>query len=283
MTSRREGDVAPPSPGEGNGGAGFGAGPIRAESGPPGVRTLVVDRPGVLNALDREALERLGEAIEEAVGDREVRALVLRGGGERAFVAGSDLGWIRGLDAEGAREFSRLGQRVASLLEEAPIPVLIAARGYALGSGMELVLAADLVHADETAVFGLPELGLGVVPGHGGTARLAARVGFARAADWLLTGRRVSAREAMEAGLVCRVHAPERLLAETTAAAEALARKSRGALAAAKGLLRAQRAAAFDMAAALARETETFAGMFGTADQIEGMSAFLEKRPPRFA
>lgn len=236
---------------------------------------IVVDRPEKLNALDIATLRALHQLLAEIETSDTVRVVILTGTGDRAFIAGADIGEMSALDAEGLDGFLRLGQGVADALEALPQPVIVAVNGYALGGGCELMLAGDLVLAAETAQIGLPEIDLAVIPGWGGTQRLPRRVGTARALEMILTGARVSAPEALRIGLVDRVVPADGLLEEARAMAEAIARKSPAALRAAKQAVR--EAGRLPLAEGLRREREAFAALFALPDRQAVMDRFLKR------
>ena len=249
---------------------------LRVDEGP--VTTLTVDRPDKLNALTVEVLERLDGAIEAARGD--ARVLVLTGAGDDAFIAGADIGYMQDLEPAAAQDYAELGHRVAAGLESFPGPTIAAVNGYALGGGCELAIACDLRVASERAVIGQPEIDLGIFPGWGGTQRLPRLVGDELARRLIYFGERVDAQDANEIGLVGEVVAHDALDAHVAELAEELAAKPQLALRAAKELLNVERGA--DPEAGLAHERRAWSGLFGTHDQREGMSAFLEKRDPEF-
>jgi len=240
---------------------------------------LTLDRPKALNALDRASLEALAARLAEVAEDARVRALVLTGEG-RAFAAGADIEQMRGFGATEAGAFSRLGQRVFAALEDLAVPTLAAVNGYALGGGCELALACDWIYASQKARFGQPEVNLGILPGFGGTARLARRVGPAWAKELILGGEPVDAETALRIGLANRVFPPEELLDAALRAADTLAAKGPLAVAAAKRVL--QQGQDADARTAQALEQEAFAAAFASDDRAEGMAAFLEKRDPDF-
>jgi enoyl-CoA hydratase len=246
-----------------------------------GIATVAVNRPDRLNALDRRLLDELTAFFEEAAEKDGLRAVVLTGAGERAFAAGADIEELAALDAPGAKALSQKGQRLCDLIEAHPLPVLAAVNGFALGGGCELALACDLRFAAETARFGLPEVTLGIIPGYGGTQRLARIVGRGRALEMILTGAMIDAQEALRIGLANRVFPRETLLAETEAVARKIAANAPMAVRFAKEAVRR------GLDGALAEGQAVEAGLFGvvagTADMREGLRAFLEKRKPRFA
>jgi enoyl-CoA hydratase len=245
-----------------------------------GVAVLTVNRPDALNALDSATLAELRDRLGELAEDADVRVVVLTGAGDRAFVAGADIKYMSGLGVDEAREWGALGQEAGSLLETMPKPTIAAINGFALGGGCELALACDFRYAAQTAKLGQPEVNLGIIPGWGGTQRLARAVGIGIAKELVLTGRMVDADEAERIGLVNAVYEPGELMAKTVETARALAAKGPLALAAAKRAL--NRALAGDHTENLEREADDFGELFASADAKEGMTAFAEKREPTF-
>jgi enoyl-CoA hydratase len=187
------------------------------------VATLTVNRPKVLNALNVETLREIQAGIEELRSRSEVKAVILTGAGDRAFVAGADIQEMKAMNALEALSFSRLGHFTMKMVQDLDRPVIAAVNGFALGGGTELALAADFIYASEQARFGLPEVTLGVFPGFGGTQRLSRLVVKARAKELVMTGRVITAREAFEMGLVNRVVAPASLMEEARATAARIA------------------------------------------------------------
>jgi len=241
------------------------------------VAIVTVDRPDAMNAIDVEHAEALRAQLDEVAADAEVRTVVLTGAGDRAFVAGADIKYMRDLDVLEARRWGELGQACAHLLESMPKPTIAAVNGFALGGGCELALACDIRYAAAPARLGQPEINLGIIPGWGGTQRLARICGLGVAKDLVLTGRMVTADEARRIGLVSAVYEPDELMPRTLETARALAAKSPVALAYAKEAL--------NLAAGreqLLTEERLFAMLFASEDQTEGMSAFVEKRNPAF-
>lgn len=242
------------------------------------VATLTVNRPRALNALDADTLRDITRAIRDLRRDRDTRALVVTGAGARAFSAGADIAAMAAMSAAQGHAYSRLGHEVMARLEALEVPVVAAVNGVALGGGLELALACDLILAAESARLGLPEITLGLIPGFGGTQRLALRTGLGRARDLVYTGRVIGAVEAERIGLVNRVVPGATLAAEAATLAAELAGRAPVALRQAK---RATAIAAEGVLAAGCRyEVEAFAVTFGTEDRVEGLRAFLEKRPP---
>lgn len=235
-----------------------------------------VNRPDKLNSLGTGPLLRLRYHLQDALAAPEIRVVLLTGAGERAFVAGADIAEMHGLDASGVRDLMNLGKDVAALIEYAPKPVLAVVNGYALGGGCELALACDLVLAADTAQFGLPEVDLGILPGWGGTQRLERRVGYGRARDMILTGRRVPADEALTWGLCDRVFPAATLRKDAEELALALAAKDPAPLSAARQALRA--AATDPPDQGLALETDLVVGLFERPERLELMGRFVKKR-----
>ena len=245
-----------------------------------GIAFLTVARPARLNALDERTLAELDAAFAQLAGDALVKAVVVTGAGERAFVSGADIEALAGLDASAGRELSERGQRVFQRIEWLGKPVIAAINGFALGGGCELALACHVRIAAEGAALGTPEVKLGLICGYGGTQRLPRLVGKARALELLLTGDRLDATEALRIGLVNRVVPRERLLAE----AEALARRmiANGPLALRAALKAVNGGLDRPLGEAQEGEAALFGELVASEDAREGTRAFLEKRPPRF-
>jgi enoyl-CoA hydratase len=243
------------------------------------VAILTVDRPEKRNALNAAVRRELIAALVELRNDAEVRVLVLTGAGEKAFVAGADIGEFAERTPLEQRAVMT-GRRVFDEIAAYPKPVIAMINGFALGGGCELALACDLRIAADTAKLGQPEINLGIIPGGGGTQRLPRVVGTGQAMRLVLTGEIIDAAEALRIGLVDLVHPAAELRARTLELARGMAAKSPVALQMAKSAVRA--AAEMPLAAGLAYETELFATCFASDDKREGVAAFLEKRPPSF-
>jgi enoyl-CoA hydratase len=245
-----------------------------------GIAIVTVDRPEAMNALDLEHLEALHARLAELASDESTRVVVLTGAGEKAFIAGADVRYMQGLGVLEARRWGELGHACGNLLETMPKPTIASINGYALGGGCELALACDLRLASSNARIGQPEIDLGVLPGWGGSVRLArtTTLGFAKAL--ILTGRPVDARDALQHGLVNAVYEPEELRAKTLDLCHRLEAKSPVALAYAKEAVNL--ALQGPHRTNLEIEARLFAMLFATEDQKEGMAAFAEKRPPEF-
>lgn len=244
------------------------------------VAVLTLTRPEALNAMSVEMLEQLEQRLTEVDADPKIGAVVITGAGEKAFCAGADIAHMREATAMDAREFADHGQRVMRMIETMATPVVAAVNGYALGGGCELALACDVRVASETARFGQPEVTIGVLPGWGGTQRLARATSIGFAKELILTGRPVKADEALTAGLITHVYAADELLEKAIGLAASIARGPAWATAAAKRLCNL--ALGGDTAEPFNREADAFALAFTTPDQREGMAAFFEKRPPAF-
>jgi enoyl-CoA hydratase len=243
------------------------------------VVTLTLNRPDKLNALNERLLAELAEAISTLVRGERPRAVVLTGAG-KAFSAGVDIEEMGAMSTLEAKARADAGHVLCASIEEAPFPVIAAVGGFALGGGCELALACDFIYASDKAKLGQPEVNLGVIPGFGGTQRLARRIGIARARELVFTGDLVAADKALAIGLVNEVVPHDELLPRALAVAARIAEKGPAAIAQAKRTL--LRGAAADLTPANELETQAFAMLFGTSDQKEGMKAFLEKRKPVF-
>ena len=244
------------------------------------VAVLTLNRPEALNALSVEMLDELDELLDASEAEPELRTVVITGAGDRAFTAGADIRHMQNATALEARAYAQRGHAITGRLESFPKPVIAAVNGYALGGGCELALACDLRLAAERARFGLPEVNLGIMPGWGGTQRLARTTSPGFAKELIFTGRQVKSAEALATGLVNAVHPDEELLDRTVELAEEIAAKPPWAIAAAKEVVNL--ALEGNLKGHLARELDAFALAFTTEDQREGMAAFFEKRKPTF-
>jgi enoyl-CoA hydratase len=245
-----------------------------------GLGIVTVNRPKVLNALNRALLEELRTVLRGLAVTESVHAVILTGAGEKAFVAGADIQEMLELTPMQMKEFSRLGQEVAHLLQSMPKPTIAAINGYALGGGCELALACDIRLASEEAQLGLPEVSLGIFPGFGGTQRLPRLVGHGKAAELIFTGERIDAAEALRIGLVNHVVPAPRLLDEARKLAGHILARAPVAVRHAKEAL--NRAAEAPLQEGLQYERESFALTAATKDREAGMRAFVEKRKPEF-
>lgn len=245
-----------------------------------GIVRLVIERPKALNALNSAVLHELDDVLAGLERREDLRALLITGAGDKAFVAGADIAEMRDKTPEQARRFASEALGVLKRLERLPVPVVALVNGFCLGGGCELVLACDWAVASDNAVFGQPEVLLGVIPGFGGTQRLPRRVGPAMALDLITTGRKIDAREALRIGLVNRVMPQAELDAYAEELAKQLAGNGPQAVRSAKQAV--HDGMDQDLDTALALETGLFALGFAGDEQREGMSAFVEKRKPNF-
>jgi enoyl-CoA hydratase len=240
------------------------------------IAIAVINRPKALNALNSEVLEDLNTLLDEICADEEIRALILTGSGEKAFVAGADIGEMSTLTKAEGEAFGKKGNDVFRRLETLPIPTIAAVNGYALGGGCELSMACDIRICSDTAVFGQPETGLGITPGFGGTQRLARLIGPGMAKQLIYSAKNIKADEALRIGLVNAVYPAEELPAAALKLAETIAANAPIAVRACKKAI--DEGLELPMDEAIALEETLFGSCFGTEDQKEGMHAFLEKR-----
>jgi enoyl-CoA hydratase len=257
-----------------------------------GILTVAVNRQSALNALSPQVIAELREvfgALRDALGSTEdgtepdwsVRGVILTGAGEKSFVAGADISAMLDMSPEQSRAYASETQQLTTWIETLPVPVIAAVNGFALGGGCELAMSCDYIFASQNASFGQPEVALGLIPGFGGTVRLAHYVGIAAARELILTGRRIDSAEALRLGLVSRVLPDVASLREAARASlELVLPQSPAAVASAKRTVRAVRALPTDEGLEL--EVDAFAERFGTPDMVEGTTAFLEKRKPQF-
>jgi enoyl-CoA hydratase len=243
-----------------------------------GVALVTIDRQEALNALDVATLTELRDRLRELAGDADARVVVLTGAGDRAFVAGADIKYMSGLDAKQAQSWGALGHEAGRLLEAMAKPTIAAINGFALGGGCELALACDIRYASSRAKLGQPEINLGIVPGWGGTQRLARICGVGVAKELIFSGRTIDAEEALRVGLLNAIADP--VLDRALETARTLAAKSPVALTAAKRAINL--ALGVDHPGNLESEAELFGDLFESEDAREGLSAFVEKREPRF-
>ena len=245
-----------------------------------GVATLTFNRPKALNAMNSETMAELQSAVTHCKNDEGIKVLILTGAGEKAFVAGADIAQMQEMKPHQALAFMEMGQETLRLLETMPKPSIAAVNGYALGGGTEISLACDIRFASEKAVFGQPEILIGIIPGWGGTQRLPRIVGMGRAKELIMGGEQIDARRAYEIGLVNRIYPADQLLIETRKFALKLTGLPGFALKMAKHSINFGYDLALDNATRL--EAECCAQCFSTDDQKEGMDAFLKKRKPLF-
>ena len=240
------------------------------------IAVATINRPKALNALNSDVLTDLNELVDVVTADAEIRALVITGSGEKAFVAGADIGEMSTLTPAEGEAFGKHGNDVFRRIETLPIPTIAAINGFALGGGCELSMSCDIRICSEAAVFGQPEVGLGITPGFGGTQRLARLVGPGMAKQMIYTAKNIKADEAYRIGLVNAVYPAEELMAAAEKLANTIAGNAPIAVRACKKAI--NDGLQVDMDKAIVIEEKLFGSCFKTADQIEGMGAFLEKR-----
>ncbi len=245
-----------------------------------GIGILRIDRPESLNALSSRMLQELAHFLLERAKRQEVRALIVTGSGDKAFIAGADIKEMEAMDSNASERFCNLGQQVTLLLEQAPFVTIAAVNGFCLGGGLELALACDFIYASESAVLGLPEVSLGLIPGFGGTQRLSRAVGTRMAKELITSGRRINAQEALRLGLVNRVCTKEDLLDSAIATCKDVLKNSFSAVLRAKEAIDSGHG--LPLTEALKIERLAFRSCFGDLDHTEGMRAFMEKRVPAF-
>ena len=243
------------------------------------VLTLTLNNPEKLNILNIEMLEAIEDAFKEIEDRDDIRVVVITGEG-KAFAAGADIKLMSQKDVKGAWEWALFGQRVFNTIEHSSKPVIAAVNGYALGGGMELAMACDIIIASEKAVFGQPEVYLGLIPGFGGTQRLPRRVGLVWAKYLILTGDRIDAQKAKEIGLVVDVTSPDTLLERAYQIAKNIIKGGPNAISYAKQIL--QHSQELQFTSGLQEEAKAFGLIFSTGEPKEGLKAFLEKRKPNW-
>ena len=253
---------------------------IAFETEVEGIGVITVNRPKVLNALNEHTLLELRKAFHKAKYDPQIRVVILTGAGEKAFVAGADINEIQELGFASGRAFSERGQALLNFIEGLGKPVICAINGFALGGGCEIAMACHIRVAADTAKLGQPEVSLGVIPGFGGTQRLARHAGRARACELVLTGEMISAEEAFRVGLVNRVVPQAQLMDEVRKIAKSILSKS--PLAVHLALQSIQRGIEVSLAEGLKIESELFGHACASEDKQEGTTAFLQKRKPVF-
>lgn len=245
------------------------------------IATVTVNRPDKLNALDHDTIQALRDAIVSLSADDSVGAIILTGAGEKAFIAGADIGGLSKQGVLDGKANAQHGQALTLAMEACPKPVLAAIQGWALGGGLEMALACDMRFASTKARMGLPEVSLGIIPGYGGTQRLPRLVGTGKALELILTGDPVPADEALRIGLVNGVFEPEELLPAVRTIAEKILSRGPTAVALAKQAIR--RGVHLPLAEGLELEADLFGMISSTAEMKEGMQAFLEKRKPNWS
>ena len=244
------------------------------------VALITLNRPKALNALNGELFLEFSQALDKILSDGEARVLVLTGAGDKAFAAGADIKELNTLDPLSARVFAKKGQDIIGRLTEIPIPVIAAVNGFALGAGTEIALACDFIYASENAKFGLPEITLGILPGYGGTQRLAKLTGINVAREMMFTGKMISASEAKELKIVNKVCSEVSLMDEVMKTANKIKKMGRVSLREVKQAV--NRGMETDLVTACILENDAFSICVASPDFKEGTEAFIEKRKPLF-
>jgi len=241
---------------------------------------LTINRPKALNALNGDTLYELEAAIKDIKADDNIKVVILTGSGEKSFVAGADITFMLPLSPAEGRFFADFGEKVFRSMELLEKPIIAAVNGFALGGGCELAMACDIRLASEKAIFGQPEVGLGIIPGFGGTQRLPRLIGEGRAKELIYTADNVSAAEAFRLGLVNHVCPPDQLMDEARKMAKKIASKAPLAVGYAKFAI--GKGMQGDIDTAMSIESDMFGMSCATADKFEGMTAFVEKRKANF-
>lgn len=245
-----------------------------------GIATIAINRPKALNALNLATLTELKDVVEKIAVDKAVQVVVITGAGEKSFVAGADIVEMSTKNAVEGRVWGQVGQNIFTEIENLPQPVIAAVNGFALGGGCELACACDIRYASENAKFGQPEVGLGITPGFGGTQRLTRVVGRGHAKELIYTASIIDAQEALRIGLVNKVVPQAELMDAVMKLAKTITKKAPVAVQLAKAAI--NRGINCDVVTGISYEAEVFGLCFATADQKEGMKAFIEKRKPTF-
>ncbi len=245
-----------------------------------GIATITFNRPETLNALNSELLKEFSQALDEIAANEDIRVLILTGAGEKSFVAGADITELATFNALQAKRFSERGHFMMNKLQELPIPVIAAVNGFALGGGSEIALACDFIYASENAMFGQPEINLGIIPGFGGTQRLPRLIGKNMAKEIIFTGKMIPAAEAHTIGMVNRVCSQESLMDEVIKTSKTIVSKGKVSLRAAKQAINS--GMNVDLNSGCSIEIDAFSLCMASPDAKEGTSAFLEKRKADF-
>lgn len=254
---------------------------LKIENESPGIRIIKIARPTVLNALNTETLGELRETLRETSADATVRVVVLTGEGEKSFIAGADIAEMKDKSTDQGIGFAQLGHDVARLLETMPKPTIAAVNGFALGGGTEMAIACDFILASDRAVFGQPEVSLGIIPGFGATFRLAKFVGWPKAKELIFSGARIKADEALRIGLANHVFPAGDFMTKVMEIARAISQQSFMAVSRSKVLMN-ELSESNGLNYKIDAESHAFGRIFGEADQREGMTAFVEKRKAKF-
>ena len=244
------------------------------------IAIIYFNRPESLNALNNALFDELDIGLDKVNADTDIKVLILTGKGDKAFVAGADIAELVKMNPLQGKYFSRKGQKVFSKLENLPIPTIAAVNGFALGGGLEAAMGCDFIYASQKSLFGLPEINLGLIPGFGGTQRLARRIGINRAKELIFTGKNIKPQQAFDYGIINKICKPENLMEEVLKTANLIASKGKVALRSAKEVI--QNGLNTDIETGCRIENDVFGLTMTSQDAKEGTTAFLEKRKPVF-
>ncbi|MDA0713050.1 MAG: enoyl-CoA hydratase-related protein, partial [bacterium] len=244
------------------------------------VKIITINRPGVLNALNKKTLLELEQVLQDVENKETVQAVIITGSGEKSFVAGADINEMKNLSPIEAEMFSGIGHRVFDFIGQMSIPVIAAVNGFALGGGLELALACDFIYASENSFFGLVETKLGLIPGFGGVARLSRRVGVAYAREMIFSATQIDANEALRVALINRITTLENLIPSVLEVTKKISNRGPYAIAIVKKLISAGQDT--NLHSANVMEKHAFGLVFSSKDRSEGIKAFMEKRTPSF-
>ena len=245
-----------------------------------GIGIVTVNRPESLNAMNKDVIIELISKIEGLLSEGDIRVIIITGSGEKAFIAGADIKLMQKMNKSEAYEFANLGHKLANTIENSDKPVIAAVNGFALGVGSEIALACHIRVASDNAVFAQPEVKIGLLPGWGGTQRLPRIVGKGLANELIITGRNVTAQEALKIGLVNRVVSKEELINYCIDIANMIMKNSPNAVSESIKLINIS--SGTELTKGLSREAEEFSELFETEETTEGLTAFVEKRPPKY-
>ena len=241
---------------------------------------LIINRPESLNAMNNQVLDELTNKVNELISNSDVRVIIISGAGDKAFIAGADIKLMQGLNKKESLDFAKKGHLLTSLIENSNKPIIAAVNGYAFGGGSELALSCHIRIASEDAIFAQPEVKIGLLPGWGGTQRLPRIVGKGIANEIILTGMNISAERAYEIGLVNKVVKKDDLISNCNEIAEAIIRNSPNAINESMKLI--NMSSNIDLKSGLEIEAKRFSDLFETDETLEGLTAFVQKRPPKY-
>ena len=244
------------------------------------VSILTIDREDALNAVNTDVLKELDSMLEKQISDRNISSIIITGSGEKAFIAGADIKLMKGYDVDQAYEFGKLGQKLTLAIENSSKPVIAAVNGFALGGGCEIAISCHIRYASENAFFAQPEVKLGIIPGWGGTQRLPRIVGKGNATELIIGGHMINSKEALRIGLVNRIVSSEKLMDESINFCKELQKNGPNSIS--NSLKCINNSYDYSLMDGLEIELEAFSNSFGSKEANEGMSAFVDKRKPKF-